>query len=1047
MRMWTRTFTAKAGGRPDEQSGVSTRNVVPFGRFALTLFAAMLLPAGLHGQKNLPPRTIPVEQRIDVSAKDTIIRRYQDSIAVLVQQVGATDNTVGALNRRLEQLFRWRDSVKKSEAAARVGADTAAPESLRIALVSPRIALPDSNVVLFFSRQLLPARGHGGHFVDSVKFDDKKANIISAGPVTVVAQVPRKLREGTPVKVQVFEGATASVPYEGFQAARQQRWSWQSVEAAAAIMLSVLLLGLVAWRNEHRARNANRQLEQQGEELRKQLTYLRYTLQANDSKPTSPFDDVATAEVPVASRGHELSHLSDLPEPPDELVMACATGQCVLYAGGAVALNAGYPTRRELLAETLGTQPPRDAAKWTDVELALNAGRLEQVTDLIVARGGRETLLAEVVELYAEKAHGLPAYAQVLSEIPFASAITANWDNVVERIFASREPKRILPRDAELATQLLKENAFTVTKFWGDVTEPETITVTADECRRALSGSPTFAKYLASIALSKAIFFVGSSLQTIERFFSLINVSEPGSRRHFALVLEATNHERDLTTEVLAAKYGVTVLRAPFTQEGSEVSSFLSTLRRRVKERRVSIGTKVLSPATLSKVRLFNIGPFADLELTLNKSWNVILGNNGVGKSTILRAIALGLCGDDPKVTPAAQRLLSVSSTQRRGSVELTLGEDHYVTEIEEEYGGVRVDSPRLSPLRSGNLIAMGFPPVRGISVRQSRGPAPDGMLQPSVEDILPIAVGDVDWRLDSLRQWVINVDARCTASETVTEEEAASNRKLLKKFFTLLDDLTPGVDVTYRHVDKRTWQVLVETDDGVVPIQQVSQGMASVFGWIGTLLQRLFEMHPSAEHPEKEAAIVLIDEIDAHLHPVWQRALVPIVREHFPNVQVIATTHSPLLVGGMRREEVWIAQRNPQEKRSITLERPPIDFEGMRADEILTSPLFGLVTTRSDNGIAELNEFAVLRHKENARTQEEEMRYSVLNARYGGGIWTGGSDWERQVERAVQKTLTEMSEPDVVLGSLDGSGLSVEQSLEVKRQLAEIFGVNEETS
>ena len=92
--------------------------------------------------------------------------------------------------------------------------------------------------------------------------------------------------------------------------------------------------------------------------------------------------------------------------------------------------------------------------------------------------------------------------------------------------------------------------------------------------------------------------------------------------------------------------------------------------------------------------------------------------------------------------------------------------------------------------------------------------------------------------------------------------------------------------------------------------------------------------------------ALVLMDEIDAHMHPVWQQVLVPRLKQLFPNVQFIATTHSPLIVAGRSRHEILIFRRQPKTKE-IIVNRPTHDFRGLRADQILTSPAFGLVGAR----------------------------------------------------------------------------------------------------
>src|SRR5262249_50372542 len=150
---------------------------------------------------------------------------------------------------------------------------------------------------------------------------------------------------------------------------------------------------------------------------------------------------------------------------------------------------------------------------------------------------------------------------------------------------------------------------------------------------------------------------------------------------------------------------------------------------------------------------------------------------------------------------------------------------------------------------------------------------------------------------------------------------------------------------ISYGGVDRETWTVLLQTPDGLVPIDSVSQGMSAIFNWIGVLLQRLYDTYSNSPNPEREPAIVLIDEIDAHLHPSWQRQLVQLTKKHFPNVQVVATSHSPLLAGSVDHSQVRIVTRVDGKMSAVA---PRENLEGQKAEDILTSSLFQMPTTRS---------------------------------------------------------------------------------------------------
>jgi predicted ATP-binding protein involved in virulence len=88
-----------------------------------------------------------------------------------------------------------------------------------------------------------------------------------------------------------------------------------------------------------------------------------------------------------------------------------------------------------------------------------------------------------------------------------------------------------------------------------------------------------------------------------------------------------------------------------------------------------------------------------------------------------------------------------------------------------------------------------------------------------------------------------------------------------------------------------------------------------------------------------------LVDEIDLHVHPEWQRTIVPRIARTLSKLQFIFTTHSPLVVGTLEKENIWIV-RNVRGRP--VLSRPEEEVYGLSADQILRSDLFGLASTRN---------------------------------------------------------------------------------------------------
>ena len=188
----------------------------------------------------------------------------------------------------------------------------------------------------------------------------------------------------------------------------------------------------------------------------------------------------------------------------------------------------------------------------------------------------------------------------------------------------------------------------------------------------------------------------------------------------------------------------------------------------------------------------------------------------------------------------------------------------------------------------------------------------------------------------------------------------------MLDRFFKIVRALTPGVDFEYSGVDRQTWSIQLESTDGTISLDLLSRGITAVLGWVGVLLQRLFEVYPKAPEPWNGSVLVLVDELDVHLHPDWQRRILPLLRNHFAGMQLIATTHSPLVVTDAEAGEVITLRRVGTTIESTVIQQ---DFTGWRSDQILAGA-FGLDSAR-DLTTAELSaDIAIYSRQASLRTR-----------------------------------------------------------------------------
>lgn len=167
---------------------------------------------------------------------------------------------------------------------------------------------------------------------------------------------------------------------------------------------------------------------------------------------------------------------------------------------------------------------------------------------------------------------------------------------------------------------------------------------------------------------------------------------------------------------------------------------------------------------------------------------------------------------------------------------------------------------------------------------------------------------------------------------------------------------------------------VWFKTPYGKVPLSALSLGYQITLAWTVDLAWRLFQLYPDSESPLLEPAVVLVDELDLHLHPRWQRTMIRDLTPHFPRIQFIATTHSPLMVQAAATENLVVLQQKDDE---VDINSEPHVVEGWRVDQILTSELFD-VSSRSVNKEELFRERDALLDNPK-RTEDEDRQLSNL--------------------------------------------------------------------
>ena len=201
--------------------------------------------------------------------------------------------------------------------------------------------------------------------------------------------------------------------------------------------------------------------------------------------------------------------------------------------------------------------------------------------------------------------------------------------------------------------------------------------------------------------------------------------------------------------------------------------------------------------------------------------------------------------------------------------------------------------------------------------------------------------------------------------------------------FFDYQTTASGTVPVTNVH-DKMA-RATTDSDEAVPFLGDLSSGTQGTLLWLWFLALKIAEFHKqhysmSRDNPSgwtKDHAILLIDEMENNLHPTWQRRVIPALLEHFPGLQIFATTHSPFVVAGLKAGQVHLLNRD--ENGVVTATTNTEDIVGWTADEILR--VFMGVDDPTDKDTAEAAAALRKLRDEGPRVdeREEERRQSEI--------------------------------------------------------------------
>lgn len=375
---------------------------------------------------------------------------------------------------------------------------------------------------------------------------------------------------------------------------------------------------------------------------------------------------------------------------------------------------------------------------------------------------------------------------------------------------------------------------------------------------------------------------------------------------------------------------------------------------------------------TVENYRTF--GPKQTLDLGNGKGrpapFTVILGDNGTGKTSLLRQLVNMVPKSPPthwkedQISQAQAMLLPFFTSEeelmpivRMGSGKAffraayaygtLLGEEKHPPENasleyqlhESSHGGIVYPRDSASPIHQMVVFAYG-----------ANRPIGSGSLS--------------EYHSDGTRSLVLENAPLIPAEEWLLQQDllarhgngdAKQAQQRLDTVIELLKNLLPDddiQDITFKAIElsptRQRIAVHVKTPYGEVPLRSLSLGYRTLMAWMIDLTVQMFARYPDSKKPLHQPAVVLVDEIDLHLHPKWQRKVFTELAKTFPNVQFIVTAHSPLIVQAASADTNLVVLKRPEGASHVEIIQKPNAIRNWRMDQILISDLFGLPSARS---------------------------------------------------------------------------------------------------
>ncbi|MET3407813.1 AAA family ATPase [Priestia megaterium] len=365
----------------------------------------------------------------------------------------------------------------------------------------------------------------------------------------------------------------------------------------------------------------------------------------------------------------------------------------------------------------------------------------------------------------------------------------------------------------------------------------------------------------------------------------------------------------------------------------------------------------------INQISINGINGIEKLDLSFNDGFNFICGNNGIGKTTILDCIASSFnrdCGEVRKNVQSLESNWSITAKVDDYSLFDEYSRFRETFNIDERLiEGSRIKYP--NAIRSKDIV--NFSITRSTTrTRFNAGPLSS-----------------------RIQYWMYNNNTSHSSSKR------AENFDIARNCFSMLNPVTQFSKVVLRdisHEEEKRYgrirrtnsaDIYVKTPTGEIPFDFLSSGYRACLTILLGIISQT-EVTSANNHVQLFDGVILIDELDLHLHPAWQAKLIEILRWLVPRAQIIATTHSPHIIQVAKQNEIIALSYLKRDENEIISQRPigQHGLQGWTVEEILQD-IMGMEDVHSQKFKEILDAFS--KALSSLETDKAEYLYKIIDS------------------------------------------------------------------